>query len=206
MIDDIDSTFINGTFIGSTNVYNKKRVYTIPAGLLKNRNTISVKVMDSGGGGGIYGESEDIGLYIGQTRVPLSGEWNYRIEKAYTDGNSTNPNAYPTLLYNAMINPLVGYGIGGALWYQGESNAGRADQYNTSFPLMINDWRNYVERQLPLLFCATHPLAGRRRYQPERRQHLGRTEGSTAKNPSVTLYRYGSDHRYWKFRRYTSTQ
>ena len=161
MIDDIDSTFINGTFIGSINVYNKKRVYTIPAGLLKNSNTISVKVMDSGGGGGIYGESEDIGLYIGQTRVPLTGEWNYRIEKVYTDGNSTNPNAYPTLLYNAMISPLVGYGIGGALWYQGESNAGRADQYNTSFPLMINDWRSMWKDSFPFYFVQlTHWQAG----------------------------------------------
>ncbi len=161
MIDDVDSTFINGTFIGSTNVYNKKRVYTIPAGLLKNSNTISVKVMDSGGGGGIYGESEDIGLYIGQTRVPLSGDWLYRIEKAYNDGNSINPNAYPTLLYNAMINPLIGYSIGGALWYQGESNAGRADQYNTSFPLMINDWRAMWKDSFPFYFVQlTHWQAG----------------------------------------------
>jgi sialate O-acetylesterase len=161
MIDDIDSTFINGTFIGSTNVYNKKRVYSIPAGLLKNRNTIAVKVMDSGGGGGIYGESEDIGLYIGQTFVPLSGDWNYRIEKAYADGNSINPNAYPTLLYNGMIHPLVGYGIGGAIWYQGESNAGRADQYNTSFPLMINDWRAMWKDSFPFYFVQlTHWQAG----------------------------------------------
>lgn len=161
MIDDIDSTFINGTFVGSTNVYNKKRVYNIPAGLLKNRNTISVKVMDSGGGGGIYGESGDIGLFIGQTRVPLSGDWSYQIEKAYNDGNFVNPNAYPTLLYNAMINPLVGFGIGGAIWYQGESNAGRADQYNTSFPLMINDWRTMWKESFPFYFVQlTHWQAG----------------------------------------------
>ena len=52
-----------------------------------------------------------------------------------------SPNAFPTLLYNAMINPLIPYTIRGALWYQGESNAGRAFQYRKAFPLMINDWR-----------------------------------------------------------------
>jgi sialate O-acetylesterase len=48
----------------------------------------------------------------------------------------------PTALYNAMIAPLVGYGIKGAIWYQGESNAGRAYQYRKLFPAMIQDWRS----------------------------------------------------------------
>lgn len=45
-------------------------------------------------------------------------------------------------LYNAMIAPLIPYAIQGAVWYQGESNAGRAYQYRKLFPAMINDWRN----------------------------------------------------------------
>jgi sialate O-acetylesterase len=51
-----------------------------------------------------------------------------------------DPNA-PTALYNAMVAPIVGYGIKGAIWYQGESNAGRAYQYRKLFPTMIQDWR-----------------------------------------------------------------
>jgi sialate O-acetylesterase len=51
-----------------------------------------------------------------------------------------DPNA-PTALYNAMIAPIVGYGMKGAIWYQGESNAGRAYQYRKLFPTMIEDWR-----------------------------------------------------------------
>ncbi len=50
------------------------------------------------------------------------------------------PNS-PGGLYNAMIHPLLGYGIRGAIWYQGESNASRAYQYRTLFPAMIEDWR-----------------------------------------------------------------
>ncbi|MGL6196280.1 MAG: sialate O-acetylesterase, partial [Thermoguttaceae bacterium] len=44
-------------------------------------------------------------------------------------------------LYNAMVLPIIKYGIKGAIWYQGETNAGRAYQYRTLFPLMIQNWR-----------------------------------------------------------------
>lgn len=48
----------------------------------------------------------------------------------------------PSGLYNAMIAPLIPYSIQGAIWYQGESNAGRAYQYRELFPTMIQSWRN----------------------------------------------------------------
>ena len=49
-------------------------------------------------------------------------------------------------LYNGMIAPIVPYGIKGAIWYQGESNASRAFQYRTIFPAMIQDWRNHWDQ------------------------------------------------------------
>lgn len=48
----------------------------------------------------------------------------------------------PANLYCGVLNPLIGYGIKGAIWYQGESNAGRAYQYRDLFPLMIQNWRD----------------------------------------------------------------
>jgi sialate O-acetylesterase len=53
-----------------------------------------------------------------------------------------NPNV-PTVLYNGMIAPLEPLAIKGAIWYQGESNAGRAMQYRTLLPTMIRDWREH---------------------------------------------------------------
>lgn len=47
----------------------------------------------------------------------------------------------PTGLFNAMIAPLIPYAIQGTIWYQGESNVGRAYEYRTLFPAMIRDWR-----------------------------------------------------------------
>ena len=52
----------------------------------------------------------------------------------------SNPNI-PTVLYNAMISPLLPYSIKGAIWYQGESNAGRAEQYKRLLPSLVRDWR-----------------------------------------------------------------
>jgi len=63
-----------------------------------------------------------------------------------------NPND-PTALFNGMIAPLVPYGIKGAIWYQGESNVGRARQYQTLFPTLIKDWRSrFGVGEFPFLF------------------------------------------------------
>jgi sialate O-acetylesterase len=59
----------------------------------------------------------------------------------------------PTGLYNGMIMPIVPYGIRGAIWYQGESNTGRAEQYRTLFPAMIQNWRDiWGEGNFPFFF------------------------------------------------------
>ena len=54
--------------------------------------------------------------------------------------DTANPNQV-MVLFNGMVNPLIPYGIKGAIWYQGEANAGRAYQYRTLLPTMIGDWR-----------------------------------------------------------------
>src|SRR5262249_3199706 len=51
-------------------------------------------------------------------------------------------NARPGNIYNGVLKPTIGYGIRGVIWYQGESNAGRAYQYRDLFPLMIKSWRD----------------------------------------------------------------
>jgi sialate O-acetylesterase len=65
------------------------------------------------------------------------------LRKAETSGDKKQqPGWKPTELYNGMIAPLIPYGIKGAIWYQGESNAGRAQQYRTLFADMIRNWRH----------------------------------------------------------------
>jgi sialate O-acetylesterase len=52
-----------------------------------------------------------------------------------------NPPSSPAVLYNAMVNPIVGYGIKGVIWYQGESNRPEPENYEKMMPGLINDWR-----------------------------------------------------------------
>lgn len=67
-------------------------------------------------------------------------------------------NKNSTTLYNAMIHPLAPFAIRGAIWYQGESNAGRAEQYATLFPTMIKNWRTlWGQGDFPFLFVQLAP-------------------------------------------------
>ncbi|HVX10383.1 MAG TPA: sialate O-acetylesterase [Pirellulales bacterium] len=79
-------------------------------------------------------------------------EWKVAAEKAKSEGKQAPPqpnnpdgnmrgNSRPANIYNGVLKPTIGYGIRGAIWYQGESNAGRAYQYRELFPLMISSWR-----------------------------------------------------------------
>ncbi|HEY3371855.1 MAG TPA: sialate O-acetylesterase [Prolixibacteraceae bacterium] len=143
-IDDNDITWINGVKIGSIKNYNEKRVYTIPANTLKpGKNVIAIRVEDTGGGGGLFGDAADKYLQVGDKQMSLSDKWKFKITEAQIGSAEIGPNDFPTLLFNGMLNPIIPYGIKGAIWYQGESNADRAKQYQRVFPEMINDWRTH---------------------------------------------------------------
>jgi len=155
-IDDNDETYINGIKTGSTSQWDAIRNYTIPNGVLRaGKNVIAVKVVDDGGGGGLYSDENDLQLKLGTLRKALSGKWMFRVAsiKGAGEGVNIGPNEYPSLLFNAMIHPLLPLSIRGAIWYQGESNAGRAYEYRNAFPLMIKDWRQHWQQgDFPFLF------------------------------------------------------
>jgi len=165
-IDDMDRTYFNGMLVGATEesgLWQVDRNYEILADIVKEGvNIISVRVLDTQGGGGIYGAPGSMELSIkGSRQKPLDigGEWKYQ-PVAELAGNrfyifDITKNEYashkrpislgpytPTTLYNGMVNPVVNYRIKGAIWYQGEANVGRAEQYKKIFPLMIQNWKD----------------------------------------------------------------
>jgi sialate O-acetylesterase len=83
----------------------------------------------------------------GGEEIFLAGTWRYAIEANYglvqvpDEPIGENHHNAPSSLFNGMIAPLLPYAIRGAIWYQGESNADRAGQYQTLFPVLIRDWR-----------------------------------------------------------------
>ena len=147
-IDDIDISFINGFKIGSTSDWTKLRKYEIPANLLKaGENSIAIRVTDQAGGGGIIGDPNDMRIEIaGQPSISLAGNWKFKKSELTRklgerpEQPFRGPN-HPTLLSNAMVNPFLQVKAKGVIWYQGESNAGRAFQYRSLMPLLIQDWR-----------------------------------------------------------------
>ena len=173
-IDDEDFTYFNGTEVGSTSGYAAGRKYTLPADLIKaGKATLTVRVIDTGGEGGIWGKAEDMYLEQNGKRIDLSGEWSYNVGTSLegfpkmptSPVNSAN---YPTVLFNAMVHPWHGFPVKGVIWYQGEANADRAEQYNTLFPAMIADWRAFWKNEdLPFYFVQLANFMTRRDVQPD---------------------------------------
>lgn len=154
-IDDIDSTFINGVFIGTVSQWDAVRKYDIPAGVLKTGNNILViRVEDTGGGGGMADDPAKFTLQLGDKQVMLAGPAKFHLMAPLPDitGGNGAVEHQPAVLFNAMIAPLLPFRIRGAIWYQGESNADAAFEYRTLFPAMIRDWRNRWGSDLPFLF------------------------------------------------------
>ena len=162
----MDETYWNGELIGKMTgpgFWNVPRAYSISKDLLKaGENVLSVRIIDTGGGGGFYGNATQLKIYPagnGTEGLSIAGDWHFLPIAEFSGGNfylyggtlaayKSRPevnfpfNSHtPTGLYNGMIAPLIPYTLKGAIWYQGESNANRAKQYETLFPKMIESWR-----------------------------------------------------------------
>lgn len=177
-IDDLDTTWINGVELGSTAGWRTPRVYTLPAHLLRpGRNTIAVRVLDTGGGGGLWGGDDAMRLQPvrkAPQALSLAGPWwrkasvNLNAVPRRPPADYTTTPAAPTVLYNGMIAPLLPYAIRGVIFYQGEANNDRAAQYRRLFPALIADWRRVWDRgELPFLFVQIAPYKDMR---PELRE------------------------------------
>jgi sialate O-acetylesterase len=90
--------------------------------------------------------------------------WQKKADEARKEGKPAPPNRprfdspagsnhRPANLYHGRLEPVMPYAIRGAIWYQGESNAGRAYQYREMFPLMIKSWRDdWKQGDFPFYF------------------------------------------------------
>ena len=150
LADDNDTTWVNGKQVGATEGYQTPRAYPVPAALLKpTGNVVAVRVLDTGGKGGIWGDPAGLNLAVtGSDPLPLAGPWRVKLGVSLTAAppvpvSIENDQNFPTVLYNGLISPLATFGIKGATWYQGESNAGRDVQYRRLLPAMIGDWRSH---------------------------------------------------------------
>ncbi|MEZ0218442.1 MAG: sialate O-acetylesterase [Rariglobus sp.] len=176
-IGNYDITYVNGVEVGRTGKAElaakapSRRGYTIPANLLKaGRAVIAVRTFNNSGPGGIRGfpewQKRDIGFSTSdnkKTLLSLNGPWKYKVGNALSPRGitaDTFSHKLPTGLFNAMVAPVVPFGIRGVAWYQGEQNTGNAWEYRAQFPLMIRDWRAAWGEDMPFLYVQLPGLGG----------------------------------------------
>ncbi|WP_082546047.1 sialate O-acetylesterase [Rhodanobacter sp. Root627] len=156
-VDEIDQTWVNGRGVGSSSYGGSPRIYRLPHGLLHaGKNLIVINDLNTYLAGGMMGPSDTRVLkFADGSSVPLdTNGWQYR----EVPRDIGTPPLAPwltvsgkTTLYNGMIAPLGHYAFRGALWYQGESNTGEADQYRRLLEAYRGDLRAQFGAKLPLL-------------------------------------------------------
>jgi len=151
---DADTTYVNGRQVGQTGYQYPPRRYSLPKGLLKEgRNQIAIRLTSERGPARML-RGKEYQLLLGEESLDLTGPWRYRLGVQMPKLESqTFIRWQPLGLYNGMIAPLVSMNLKGVIWYQGESNVGRARQYAELFPGMIRDWRTRWDREeLPFVY------------------------------------------------------
>lgn len=146
-IVDADSIYVNGVFVGSVSYQYPPRIYPIPESLLRaGKNQITVRLI-SYGGTPKFVSDKPYKLVFGKEELPLQGEWKYKPGCAMPALPGQTFFQYkPEGLYNAMIAPLLAYTTNGVIWYQGESNVARHNEYASLLTALINDWRQQMQR------------------------------------------------------------
>lgn len=155
-IVDADQVYVNGKQVGSTGYQYPQRRYALPAGTLKpGKNLIVVRVVNHGGKGGFVPD-KPYHIRVGEVKLDLKDEWHYKVGKVFDPQDRPAPGValqnQPAALFNGMLAPATSFGVKGFLWYQGESNTGRPDEYRKLLPAMISDWRTRWNTVAPFLF------------------------------------------------------
>jgi sialate O-acetylesterase len=158
-IIDADELYINGKKIGNTTYQYPQRRYTVPNDVLKaGKNIFVIRVTNNAGKGGFVPDKPYC-IFSGIDIVDLKGTWQYKVGDVFIPrsggfgGGGIAAQNQPAALYNAMVAPVINYSIKGFVWYQGESNSGRAAEYAKLQPAQIMDWRNkWQQGDIPFLF------------------------------------------------------
>ncbi|QNA44224.1 sialate O-acetylesterase [Lacibacter sediminis] len=158
-IVDADELYINAVRVGNTTYQYPQRRYTVPANVLKaGKNVFVIRVTNNSGKGGFVTDKPYC-IFSGTDTVDLKGTWQYKVglvNRPFAGGGfggGINAQNQPAALYNAMVAPEINYTIKGFCWYQGESNAGRPQEYGALQTAQIRDWRNkWNQGELPFLY------------------------------------------------------
>jgi sialate O-acetylesterase len=172
-LDDFDHAYFDAEEVGRTppgtlDAHRVRRRYPVPKGRVSGgRHVIAVRVFDHFGGGGFAGPAGEMFLEcvaLGE-RIALAGPWRVGVEReipllpmSVFESLPRPPLALalqhaPGALFNAMLAPLIPYALRGAIWYQGESNVDRHQEYHTLMLALIRDLRTrWGQGQFPFYY------------------------------------------------------
>ena len=174
-ISDEDIVYYNGVEIGRGSNRDAVRRYTVPKKLVKRgKAVLTIRVTNYAGEGGLIGKPENMTMTVkGKDPVALAGNWKYLSGfslagiEPLPPSPKTNPQ-YPTTLFNAMVHPITKIPIRGVIWYQGEANVGRADEYADLFMSLISDWRDkWKQPDMPFYFVQLANFLKKEEIQPD---------------------------------------
>ena len=160
-IVDADNVYVNGVLSGSITYQYPPRRYNLPSGLLKpGKNIIVIRVTNNAGKGGFVPDKPYY-LVADNDSIDLRGEWYYKVGQVFRPGVTEPETGSPVLtmqneptgLYNTMVAPLINFRIRGILWYQGEANTSKPQEYQQLLPALIADWRKkWQQGPIPFIF------------------------------------------------------
>ncbi len=141
-IVDSDQAYVNGQFVGETTYQYPPRKYDVPQGLLrKGKNVIAVRVICNNGSGEFISD-KTYKLIAPDCSVELTGQWKYKVGAfCGPQPETTFVQWQPTGLFNGMLAPVTKYAVRGAVWYQGESNTSKPQEYHGLMRTLVEDWR-----------------------------------------------------------------
>ncbi len=191
-VENMDTAFFNGQWIGASAWVENPRVYKISATALKpGKNLLALRIFKVTSHDAFLSPPQTLALELADgTRLPLAADtWKAAVS---VDARPPHPlplgfenwPVMPTVLHRGMIEPLAPLTIRGALWYQGEANASRAFQYRSLLPALIADWRRtFRQPDLPF-YIVSLPAFMPRRSEPndEDWAELREAQSLTARN------------------------
>ncbi|MFY0628514.1 MAG: sialate O-acetylesterase [Reichenbachiella sp.] len=152
-LTNLATVYLNGTEILDRK-WKKLEVLNIsPEFLKKGKNVIAIRALNDWDNKVFLGKAENLWIKQGKKKISLEGKWKYSNEVEPEMPEVINYSWKTSFLFNGMINPIAGYSIKGAIWYQGESNVGAHQYYRDLFGTMIQDWRlRWKQGNFPFLF------------------------------------------------------
>ena len=166
---DADTAYVNGVKIGNTEYRYPPRRYRIPAGVLhEGENTIVVRVIANARSGGFI---IDMPYYLSLSgeKISLEGKWQYKIGASMYDEETGSYDEFeditfltwkPTAQYNRMVYPLRNMRFSSVLFYQGESNANHAWEYEYLMIEMVKCLRELFDDDLAFGFVELPKFGG----------------------------------------------